>query len=179
MPGRDSQSCQQLDEPSSSSPNARRKKMSPSRILLIFTSMVVLGAGDQPARAAETEPDAIGKAWRARAALAAKKLAGPGLDACDRGVEAAFQHPSEKVSGNQRSFLLTIEVGDQAMMVSYSYEGQRLDSFAIVALPARWFALQKADSKTLTVLLGSGKCALDLCTNDPLIDGPCVEKRAR
>jgi hypothetical protein len=63
---------------------------------------------------------------------------------------------------------------------SSSDEKERLETFAMLALPPGWFALQKADSKTLTVLLSDGsKCALDLCTDGPTADGPCAEKRAR
>lgn len=154
--------------------------MSPARILSLLASIAIFGAVVRPADAGEVAPDPISAAWRARAELAGKKLAGPGLDACDRGVELAFQHPKENVSGSRHDFLLAIEVDGKEMLVTYSYESQRLEAFGIVALPPRWFALQKADSKTLTVLLSNGsKCALDLCTNDPTADGPCAERRAR
>ena len=36
-------------------------------------------------------PDAVTRAWQARAALATKRLSGAGLDDCDRAVETAFQ----------------------------------------------------------------------------------------
>jgi len=150
--------------------------MSGAHILSFLASIVILGAIVRPAAAG---PDPVSAAWRARAELAAKRLAGPGLDACDRGVELAFQHPEEKVTGSRRAFFLSIEVDGNAMLVTYSYEMQRLEAFGVVALPPGWFALQKAGSKTLTVLLSHGsKCALDLCTDDPTAGGPCAEKRA-
>lgn len=154
--------------------------MSRAPTVIFLASIVILGAVVRPAAAGTATPDPVSAAWRARAKLAAKKLAGPGLDACDRGVELAFQHPEEKVSGNRRDFILAIEVDGKTMLVTYSYETQRLEAFGILALPPGWLALQKAGSKTLTVLLSSAsKCALDLCTDDPTAGGPCAEKRAR
>ncbi len=77
----------------------------PCTILSFLASIVILGAIVRPAAAG---PDPVSAAWRARAELATKKLVGPGLDACDRGVELAFQHPEEKVTGSRRAFFLSI-----------------------------------------------------------------------
>ncbi len=153
--------------------------MSPARLLVVLASTMFLVAGIHPARAAEPESDAITKAWRTRAALAAKKLAAGGLDACDRAVELAFQRPMSKASGNNRMFLLSIEVGGETMQVGYSYDGPKPGTFVVGSLPPGWTVMQKAHSKTLSVFPGNEKCALDLCTSDPLVEGPCVEKPVR
>ena len=129
------------------------------------------------ALAADTTPDPVGTAWKARAETAKKKLALPGLDKCDKGIELSFKQPNEVTSGAKRSFELLIEIDGQAMVASYSYEGQRLSSFVLLALPPGWLALQKTDSKTLSVLVPELNCSFDLCTDDPFTPEPCPEQR--
>lgn len=127
----------------------------------------------------DSTPDFVGNAWRLRAEAATKKLDDPGLDECDKAIEHAFQHPKELISGNLRIFELKINIADQTMLATYSYEGQRLSAFGLVALPPQWLAVQKTESKTLSILVWSSNCAFDLCTNDPFMTGPCAEPLAR
>jgi hypothetical protein len=122
--------------------------------------------------------DALSVAWKARAERATQKLSKPGLDACDRAVEVAFQ--TFQASGNDasRRFTITIAIADEMMLAMYSYKGGKLVDFAMMSLPPKWMAHQPADSKTLSVVLADGpKCAFDLCTNDPFSDGPCAEAK--
>ncbi len=122
---------------------------------------------------ADSNGDQISNAWRQRSLLAAKKLAGPGLDACDRGLELAFQHPKEFMAGTLRTYELTVQVSNQTLLASYSYKGQKLASFELIFLPPGWIARQRVDSKTLSILVGTADCALDFCTNNPFASGPC------
>lgn len=131
------------------------------------------------AQAQPTAPasDIVGNAWKGRAEAATKKLATPGLDMCDKGLELAFQQPNEVSSGKQRSFELLIEIGNEAMVASYTYAGQKLKSFAVLALPPGWLAVQNTDSKTLNILVAASGCSFDLCTNDPFASGACADQR--
>ena len=132
-----------------------------------------------PAQAAGLVTDSVGKEWKARAETATKKLAIPGLDKCDKALEVAFQHPNEVHSGAQRSFELMIEIDSLAMVASYSYEGQRLTSFVLLALPPGWYAVQKTTDKSLNILVTAANCSFELCTNAPFKSGPCAEKALR
>lgn len=141
-------------------------------------AMVCVGTvflSQSSAQPVATASDLVGRAWKIRAETALKKLALPGLDKCDQGVERAFQKFSEVISGKNRSFELMIKIDTQEMVASYSYEGQRLDSFVLLDLPQGWLALQKSDSKTLNILVADSNCSFALCTNDPLTAGPCGE----
>lgn len=131
------------------------------------------------AQAVNTTPDPVGKAWKTRAESATKKLALPGLDKCDKGVELAFQQLREVTLGKNRNFELLIEIDKQEMVASFSYEGLRLDSFVLLALPPGWLAVQKTDSKTLNILVADANCSFELCLNDPFTAGPCVESGKR
>ena len=128
------------------------------------------------AQTVDTAPDLVGMAWKTRAETATKKLALPGLDKCNKGVELAFQQLREVTSGKKRNFELKIEIDKQEMVASYSYEGQRLDSFVLLDLPQGWLAVQKTNSKTLNILVSDSNCSFDLCTNDPFTAGPCAEQ---
>lgn len=147
--------------------------------LATMVGAVIILLKQSPTQAADTLPDPVGKAWKIRAEAATKKLANPGLDKCDKGVELAFKFPNLVTSGKQRSFELKIEIDDLIMVASYSYVGQQLGSFALVALPPEWLAVLKPESKTLNILVSGSNCAFDLCTDDPFITGPCAEKRTR
>lgn len=149
------------------------------QIATAMVCVVTLFLAQSPAQTPDSAPDSVGKAWKSRAEAATKKLATPGLDKCDKGLELAFQHPNEVTSGKERSFELMIEIDRQAMVASYSYEGKRLTSFALLALPPGWLAVQKTDSKTLNILVTRSNCSFDLCTNAPFTTGPCAEKRTR
>lgn len=149
------------------------------QIAIAMVSVATIFLAQSPAQAAGSAPDIVGNAWRSRAEAATKKLATPGLDKCDKGIESAFQHPKESTSGNLRSFELNIDIDGQTMVASYSYVGQRLSAFVLVELPSEWQAVQKTESKTLSILVESSNCAFDFCTNDPFITGPCAEQRAR
>jgi hypothetical protein len=132
-----------------------------------------------PAQSVDTVPDPVGKVWKARAEAAAKRLASPGLDKCDKGVELSFKQYNEVTSGTKRSYELQIEIDRQEMVASYTYEGQRLTSFVLLALPPGWLAVQKADSKTLNILVEGANCSFDLCTHDPFTAGACPEQLKR
>lgn len=128
-----------------------------------------------PAESAAPAPDLAGKAWKARSESAAKKLASPGLDKCDKGVERAFQQPNEVTAGTKRSYELQIEIDKEEMVASYTYDGQRLTSFALLALPPGWLVVQKTDSRALNILVTGANCSFDLCPRDPLTTGPCTD----
>jgi hypothetical protein len=145
------------------------------QIATAMVCVVTLFLAQAPAQTPDSVSDVVGKTWKSRAEVATKRLATPGLDKCDKGLELAFQHPNQVTSGKQRSFELLIEIDGQAMVASYSYVGQRLTSFVLLALPTGWFALQKTDSKTLNILVEGSKCTFDLCTNDPFTTGSCTE----
>jgi hypothetical protein len=132
-----------------------------------------------PAQTAAPAPDPVGNAWKARAEVAATRLAAAGLDACDKAVELAFLKPNQVTSGSQRNFELLIEIDSQAMVASYSYSGQRLTSFALLALPPGWLAVQKGDSRNLNLLVTGSGCSFNLCTVDPFPAGACAEQPAR
>lgn len=131
------------------------------------------------AQPAAPAPDPVSTAWKARAAAATKRLATARLDKCDQALELAFQHPNEVNSDTQRNFELLVEIDDQAMVASYSYTGQRLTSFILMALPPGWLAVQNTDSTTLNLLVTASGCSFDLCTNDPFTIGPCLKQQTR
>ncbi|MDP1822574.1 MAG: hypothetical protein Q8L48_05010 [Archangium sp.] len=121
--------------------------------------------------------DPLAAAWKARAARATEKLSKPGLDACDRALEVAFQSATTDRRGGQEMYALAIRIGEDVMLAGYSYRGGKLVDFSIYGLPPQWMAHQKVDSKTLSVVLGRAPgCAFDLCTTDPFSDGPCTER---
>lgn len=149
-------------------------------IALALASAASIFLTQLPAQAADTTPDPVGKAWKARAEAATKKLANPaGLDKCDKAVELAFQNPNLVTEGKKRSFELQIDIDKQSMVASYTYEGQQLGSFAVVELPLDWLAVLKPDSKALNILVQGAGCAFDLCTIDPFTTGPCADKGMR
>jgi len=133
-------------------------------------AMVVVAAH---AAGPTTTPEAI---WKSRAELAKRRLAAGGLDACDRGLEQGFQAVKGSTAEGKSTYPLDIEVKGKKLLVTYSYTGNQLDAFAIIAIPSSWVAYQKADSKTLRFVAGEANCAISLCTNGPTTDGPCVEK---
>lgn len=142
-------------------------------------AMVCVGTiflSQSSAQPVATAPDLVGSAWKTRAETATRKLALPGLDKCDKGVELAFQQFREVALSKKRNFELLIEIDKQEMVASYSYEGQRLDSFILLALPPEWLAVQKTDSKTLNILVAGSNCSFDLCMNNPFTAGPCAEQ---
>ena len=151
----------------------RVSKQIATALVCVVTILTAQSSAQAPA------PDLVGNAWKLRTEAATKKLAAAGLDKCDKGLELAFQHPNEVTSGKQRSFELMIEIDKQAMAASYSYEGQRLTSFVLLALPPGWLAVQKTDSKTLNILVADSNCSFELCTNDPFTAGPCAEQPKR
>jgi len=141
--------------------------------------MGIICLSESSAQAIDTAPDPVGAAWKTRAETATKKLALPGLDKCDKGVELAFQQLREVTLGKKRSFELVIGIDKQEMAASYSYEGQRLDSFVLLALPTGWLAVQKTDSKTLNILVADANRSFELCMNDPFTAGPCAGQGKR
>lgn len=149
------------------------------QIAMAMACVLTILPGQSPAQTAVAAPDPVGKAWNARAGQTTKKLASPGLDKCDKGLELAFRQPNEVTSGRQRSFELLIEIDKQALVASYTYEGQRLTSFVLLALPPGWLAVQKPDSKSLNILVADSNCSFELCTNDPFSTGSCAEQRVR
>src|SRR6266567_4550656 len=128
------------------------------QIAVAVVCVVTIFLAQSPAQTVDSAPDIAGKAWKARAEAATKKLAASGLDKCDKGLELAFQQPNEVTSGIHRNFELMIEIDKEAMVASYSYEGQRLTSFVLLALPPGWLAVQKTDSKTLNILVSDSNC---------------------
>lgn len=157
------------------------------KVLTIYKQIALAVAGvaavflaqSPPVLASDSAPDVVRKAWSARAATAAKKLAAPGLDKCDKGVEGAFRYPDETTSGKLRSFKLTVDIDGEEMVASYSYAGQRLDAFILDELPPGWLAELKTESKTLRIIVERSNCTFALCTNDPFISGACAEQPAR
>ena len=142
----------------------------------IATAMVcvaTLFSAQAPAQTSGPAPDLVGKAWKTRAERAAKNLAGPGLDTCDKGLERAFQKPNEVTSGAQRSFELMIEIDNQAMVAAYTYAGQYLSAFALLALPTGWLAVQKSGSKNISIVVEGSNCSFALCPEDPFMTGAC------
>ena len=146
------------------------------QIAVAMVCLITIFSVQAQAQPAVPAPDIVGNAWKARAEAAAKRLATPGLDKCDKGLELAFQEPNEVTSGKQRSFELLIEIGNEAMAASYTYAGPKLTSFALLALPPGWLAVQNTDSKTLNILVAASGCSFDLCTNDPFASGSCAER---
>jgi len=149
------------------------------QIAIVMVCVVTFLLAQSPAQSADPAPDPVAKAWKARADAAAKKLAAPGLDKCDKAVELAFQENNVVIEGTKRNFELLIEIDKQAMVAAYSYEGQQLTSFVLLALPSGWLAVQNKDSKTLNILVAAASCSFDLCTHDPFTVGPCTEQLKR
>lgn len=147
-------------------------------IAIAIATVVTVFLSQASAQAPDSAPDPVAAAWKSRAAAAAKKLAAPGLDKCDMGLERAFQESVETTSGKQRSFGLPVTVDGETMVVSYTYVGQRLNAFMLVELPPDWLAVQKPESKALTILVQNSNCTFDLCTNDPFTTGLCPEHPA-
>lgn len=147
------------------------------QIAAAIVCVVTLCVSQSPAQTPDSASDPIGNAWKSRAEAATKKLAAPGLDKCDKAVELAFQSPNVVTSGKQRNFELLIDIDNQAMVASYSYTGQQLTSFVLIVLPPEWLAVQKAESKTLNILVADSNCTFDLCTNDPFMSGACAERK--
>ncbi|NBD08515.1 hypothetical protein [Corallococcus silvisoli] len=144
------------------------------RPLIVVATLMMLGsAPSTPTRGGAPVADSVAAAWRARVELATKRLEGARLDACDRAVELAFKSVEVSTKDNQRRFGLVIEIEGKAMLVAWSYNGQKLVDFSIGALPPKWFLRQVAGQKTLTVLPAELDCALDLCPPSPLANGPC------
>lgn len=116
----------------------------------------------------------IDDAWAARATRATKKLEDTGLDACDRAVEVAFRDFGVRRDPAGATYTLEIRVGAERMFAGYRYVGGKLDDFQLFGIPEKWMVHQPANSKTVSVVLGSGpRCAFDLCANDPFSEGPC------
>jgi len=149
------------------------------QIAAAMVCLVTVFLAQSPAQALDPAADIVGKAWKTRAEAATKRLATAGLDKCDKGLELAFQQPNEVASGKQRSYELPIEIDNQSMVASYTYAGQQLTSFALLALPPGWLAVQNTGSKTLNILVAGSGCSFDLCTNDPFTAGPCAEQQTR
>lgn len=149
------------------------------QIVIAMFGVGTIFLSQSSAQPVNTAPDLVGTAWKTRAETATKKLALPGLDKCDKGIELAFQQFREVTSGKKRNFELMIEIDKQAMVASYSYEGQLLYSFVLLDLPPGWLAVQKTGSKTLNILVADSNCSFDLCTNDPFTAGPCAEQGKR
>lgn len=151
---------------------------SAGRIAIAIASIVTIFLTQVPAQAADLAPDSVAAAWKSRAEAATKKLAAPGLDKCDMGLERAFQESVEATSGKQRSFGLHVTIDGQTMVAFYTYVGQRLNAFMLVELPPEWLAVQKTGSKSLNILVPNSNCIFDLCTSDPFTTGPCAEHPA-
>jgi len=146
-------------------------------IAMICMGIFILS--ESSVQAIDTAPDPVGLAWKTRAETATKKLALPGLDKCDKGVELAFQQLREVTLGKKRNFELMVGIDRQEMVAAYSYEGQRLDSFVLLALPPGWLAVQKTDSKRLNILVADANCSFEFCMNDPFTAGPCAAQGKR
>lgn len=139
--------------------------------------MTLLICGALQVAEAAQKNDAVDKAWQQRAEQARKKLAGPGLDECDKGLERAFASVKQMPSNDdQRAYALNIEVAGQTMQAAYFYNGAQLTDFMLVSLPQSWMAKQKTNSKLLSILVMKANCALDLCTDDPFSGGACPKK---
>jgi hypothetical protein len=116
--------------------------------------------------------------WKARAERATRNLLKPGLDVCDRAVEVAFQTAQNIGTEAMPMYALTITIGSRSMLAGWAYKGTKLVDFSVMELPPRWMAHQGVDSRTLSVVLGTGeKCAFDLCVTDPFAEGPCAEPK--
>jgi len=146
------------------------------QISVALLCVVTVFLAQSRAQTPDPAADIVGKAWKSRAEAATKRLATPGLDKCDKGLELAFQVPNEVNSGKQRSYELLIEIDNQSMVASYTYAGPKLTSFALLVLPPGWLAVQNTDSKTLNILVAASGCSFDLCTNDPFASGSCAEQ---
>ena len=116
--------------------------------------------------------------WKARQDLARQRIAKGGLDACDLALERAFEASKEKSEGGWRTYELAVDVEGQVLLAAYRYEGNRFDGFGLVRLPSKWVAYQRADSKTLRLLISEPhSCAFSLCTRGPTADGACAGEK--
>ncbi len=143
------------------------------KLLITLLAMTVTALSLKAAVTAAPADDELVKSWAKRASTAKKRLAAPGLDACDMAVERAFQRVKESTTGKFRSFGLQVDISGKVLTASYSYRDGRLVSFELITLPGRWIARQRAESKTLSILVPDANCAFDLCTSDPFAAGPC------
>lgn len=145
-----------------------------NRALKRFVLMGSLGASAVASGHPPTTPaDPVEATWKARSELAKKRLEKGGLDPCDLAVERAFQSYEREVEDAKRQFSLDIELDGARLIAKYEYAGGKLAVFGLTGVPSTWALYQKAGSKTLTFLLGEGRCAFDLCTAGPTPDGPC------
>jgi len=136
----------------------------------LATALVFFGALASTAASAAGDLEA---SWQARAAAARERLGKPGLDACDKAYESAFAKPNRSAVGKHPAYELRFNIGKRQMMAVYEFDGQSLSAFLLVRLPPGWLAYQKAHSKTLSVLVPTSKCAFDICTSNPFVDGAC------
>lgn len=142
----------------------------PRRLVLLASLVGISAASGHPAT---TPADPVEATWKARSELAKKRLDKGGLDPCDLAVERAFQSYEREVEGGKRRFSLDIELDGARLIALYEYAGGKLAVFSLTGVPSSWALYQKAGSKTLSFLLGEGRCAFDLCTAGPTPDGPC------
>ena len=141
-----------------------------NRLLLSSRSLLAPSPAPTSRRIRSTPPGAPAQE------LAKSRIAKGGLDACDLALEKAFQAAKQTKEKDVRSYNLAIEVDGRVLGAFYRYTGDKLDGFALVAVPSQWVAYQKADSKTLRFVVAPPQnCAFSLCTNGPTADGPCVE----
>ena len=131
------------------------------------------GVAIASSHAAPPPDDPVEVTWQSRTELARKRLDKGGLDACDLAVERAFLSHQRSGTGATRRFSLGIEIEDARLIATYEYSGAKLAVFGLLGVPSSWALYQKADSKTLTFLLGKGRCAFDLCTAGPTSEGYC------
>jgi hypothetical protein len=128
------------------------------------------------AQRAEAGDDAVAKAWKDRAEIAARKLAGSKLDLCDSALEKGFLAVKEQKADNPRLYMITVNVSGQIYRAGYSFDGDKVASFVQAELPEDWITIQNSNSKTLSVVAAPANCAFDLCTTDPFANGPCEAK---
>jgi hypothetical protein len=142
-----------------------------TRLLLLSLLAGTVTGADEP-------KDPVDATWRARKELAQSRIAKGGLDACDLALEKAFQTAKLTKEKEVRSYDLTIEVDGRMLGAFYRYTGDKLDGFALVALPSQWVAYQKPDSKTIRFVVAPPQdCAFSLCTKGPTPNGPCEKAR--
>ncbi|MGZ6162424.1 MAG: hypothetical protein ACXWLS_03765 [Myxococcaceae bacterium] len=142
-----------------------------TRLLLLSLLAGTVTRADEP-------KDQVDTTWRARKELAQSRIAKGGLDACDLALEKAFKTAKLTKEKDVRSYDLTIDVDGRVLGAFYRYTGDKLDGFALVAMPSQWVAYQKADSKTIRFIVAPPQaCAFSLCTSGPTADGPCETTR--
>ena len=153
------------------------RSMLPKLLALAIAAVSLVDADAKRYRPAGQGSGPTARAWQARMERAKETLAKPGIDACQSAGEVGFQTATEDATQGRRVFFISLAVNDEAMVAAYFYEGERFSAFSIGALPPKWYAMQKRDSKTLTVNPAGVKCVFDLCTSDPLADGACPENQ--